>query len=82
MNDSFASLKRSRDTSLERLSKEMDKLTQKNTRATDDRLWYPDVDKSGNGYAVIRFLPAASGEDVPWVRLWNNAFQGTGVWYI
>ena len=82
MNDSFASLKRSRDTSLERLSKEMDKLTQKNTRATDDRLWYPDVDKSGNGYAVIRFLPAASGEDVPWVRLWNHAFQGTGGWYI
>lgn len=82
MNDSFASLKRSRDTSLERLSKEMEKLTQKNVRETDDRLWYPEVDKSGNGYAVIRFLPAAPGEDVPWVRLWNHAFQGPGGWYI
>ena len=41
------------------------------------------MDKSGNGYAVIRFLPAPTGEDLPWVKLWNHAFQGpTGQWYI
>jgi hypothetical protein len=49
----------------------------------DDRLWKPVMDKSGNGYAVIRFLPAVEGEDMPWAKVWNHAFQGpTGQWYI
>jgi hypothetical protein len=49
----------------------------------DERMWKPNVDKAGNGYAVIRFLPAPQGEDLPWVRVWNHAFQGpTGQWYI
>ena len=49
----------------------------------DERLWKPQVDKAGNGYAVIRFLPAPNGEELPWVRVWNHAFQGpTGQWYI
>ena len=49
----------------------------------DERLWKPELDKSGNGYAVIRFLPAPDGEDMPWAKLWNHAFQGpTGKWYI
>ena len=49
----------------------------------DDRLWKPELDKSGNGYAVLRFLPAVEGEDMPWQRVWNHAFQGPGgQWYI
>ncbi|OUW35486.1 MAG: single-stranded DNA-binding protein [Verrucomicrobia bacterium TMED175] len=49
----------------------------------DERLWKANVDKAGNGYAVIRFLPAPKGEELPWVRVWNHAFQGpTGQWYI
>ena len=49
----------------------------------DDRMWKPTVDKAGNGYAVIRFLPAAEGEDLPWVRYWDHGFKGsTGRWYI
>ena len=49
----------------------------------DERLWKPTMDKTGNGYAVIRFLPAPKDEDLPWVKLWNHAFQGpTGQWYI
>ena len=49
----------------------------------DERLWKPVMDKSGNGYAVIRFLPAPEGEDMPWAKLWTHAFQGpTGQWYI
>ena len=49
----------------------------------DERLWKPELDKSGNGYAVIRFLPAPEGEELPWVKLWKHAFQGpTGKWYI
>ena len=49
----------------------------------DERLWKPELDKTGNGYAVIRFLPAVKGEDLPWAKVWNHAFQGpTGQWYI
>jgi len=49
----------------------------------DERLWKPTMDKTDNGYAVIRFLPASEGEDLPWVKIWNHAFQGpTGQWYI
>jgi hypothetical protein len=49
----------------------------------DDRLWKPTVDKAGNGYAVIRFLPAPEGEDLPWVRYWDHGFKGpSGKWYI
>ena len=49
----------------------------------DERLWKPELDKSGNGYAVIRFLPAVKGEDLPWAKVWNHSFQGpTGQWYI
>jgi len=49
----------------------------------DERLWKPELDKSGNGYAVIRFLPAVDGENMPWTKLWSHAFQGpTGQWYI
>ena len=50
--------------------------------SSDDRLWKLDVDKSGNGYAVIRFLPAPNGEDLPFVKLYSHAFQGPGGWYI
>jgi hypothetical protein len=49
----------------------------------DERLWIPTMDKTGNGYAVIRFLPTPQGEEIPWVKVWNHAFQGpTGQWYI
>ena len=49
----------------------------------DERIWKPQMDKSGNGFAVIRFLPAPEGEDLPWAKVWNHAFQGpTGQWYI
>ena len=49
----------------------------------DERLWKPELDKSGTGSAVIRFLPAPDGEELPWVKLFKHAFQGpTGKWYI
>ena len=49
----------------------------------DERLWKPQLDKTGNGYAVLRFLPAPEGEELPWAKVWNHAFQGpTGQWYI
>ena len=48
----------------------------------DDRLWKPELDKTGNGYAVLRFLPASGGEEMPWQRVWSHAFQDKGDWYI
>jgi hypothetical protein len=49
----------------------------------DERVWKPTVDKAGNGYAVLRFLPAGEGSDLPWVRYWDHGFKGpTGLWYI
>tara|TARA_B100001287_G_scaffold6609_1_gene5054 strand:- start:1740 stop:2648 length:909 start_codon:yes stop_codon:yes gene_type:complete len=80
---SFANLKKqSKLGSLTaKLVKEVEKMN--NTGgSTDDRLWKLDVDKGGNGYAIIRFLPAPNGEDLPFVKLYSHAFQGPGGWYI
>ena len=64
-----------------KLVKEVEKMNNSGGSG-DDRLWKLDVDKSGNGYAVIRFLPAPDGEDLPFVKLYSHAFQGPGGWYI
>ena len=80
---SFANLKKqSKLGSLTaKLVKEVEKMN--NTGgSSDDRLWKLDVDKGGNGYAIIRFLPAPNGEDLPFVKLYSHAFQGPGGWYI
>lgn len=81
---SFAALKKSRNSSLDKLLKETQKLSDsaQSSNNVDDRLWKPEVDKSGNGYAIIRFLPEPQGEDLPWVRVWDHGFQGPGGWYI
>jgi hypothetical protein len=68
------------------LMKEVEKIAnpqgQENSR-DDERFWQPTVDKAGNGYAVIRFLAAPKGEEMPWVRVWSHGFKGpTGKWYI
>ena len=80
---SFAALKKqSRSGSLtERLMKKVEKLNEKGNN-TDERLWKPAVDKAGNGYAVIRFLPAHANCELPWTQVWSHAFQGPGGWYI
>jgi|SRR6056300_215639 len=82
---SFENLKRNR----EQISKLIQAAEQAGGGSTeqksyaDDRLWKPTVDKAGNGYAVLRFLPAAAGQDLPWVRYWDHGFKGpTGQWYI
>ncbi len=80
---SFANLKQNRD--------QISKLIQAADQAgggekknyTDERIWKPTVDKAGNGYALLRFLPATEGQELPWVRYWDHGFKGpTGLWYI
>jgi len=70
--------------SLNALTEELNKIAnqEQGGRKSDDRFWSPTVDKAGNGYAVIRFLPSSPNEDVPFVRIFDHGFQGPGGWYI
>ena len=65
-----------------KLTKEIEKMNTNGSNSADERLWKLEVDKAGNGYAVIRFLPAPNGEELPWAKVWSHAFQGPGGWYI
>ena len=83
MTYSFSNLKKSKG-SLDKLSKAIENLSEKNS-GNDDRFWYPETDKAGNGSAIIRFLPssAVDGEEgLPWVRTFSHGFQGPGGWLI
>ena len=66
----------------QKLVKEVEKMNNTGGGGTDERLWKPELDKTGNGYAVVRFLPAPEGEDIPWAKMYSHAFQGPGGWYI
>lgn len=81
---SFENLKRNRD-QISKLVQAAEKVNGGGDKKSysDDRIWKPTVDKAGNGYAVLRFLPAAEGQELPWVRYWDHGFKGpTGLWYI
>jgi hypothetical protein len=82
MATSFDALRQSRKSAFDKLASEMNKMGNQNESSADDNYWKPEVDKAGNGYAIIRFLPAPAGEDVPFVRIWDHGFQGDGGWYI
>ena len=75
MATSFASLKKSRSSSLNKLVTETAKINASGGSNEDNRLWTPSVDKAGNGYAVIRFLPEPKSEDLPWVRVFSHGFH-------
>lgn len=81
---SFSNLKRNRNSISDLVSAATagDAPTEKKSYV-DERQWKPTVDKAGNGYAVLRFLPAPEGNELPWVRYWDHGFKGpTGQWYI
>jgi hypothetical protein len=80
---SFANLKKqsSLGSLTQKLVKEVEKMSTTSSGA-DERLWKPEMDKTGNGFAVIRFLPAPEGEELPWAKMYSHAFQGPGGWYI
>ncbi len=80
----FNALKNNRQDSLKKLTSQLEKFSSNsNQKSNDDRFWYPNVDKAGNGSALIRFLPAAPGEDMPFVRVFSHGFKGPhGNWYI
>ena len=77
----FSDLKKKSRTSIDQLVKRLEEDSNKKDYK-DDRFWRPELDKSKNGFAVIRFLPSVDGEDIPWIKLYSHAFQGPGGWYI
>jgi len=77
---SFSSLKNNKGNIFSKLQKQLEQTTKVGT--TDERIWKPTQDKAGNAFAVIRFLPASDGEDMPFVKMYSHAFQGVGGWYI
>jgi len=81
--NSLSDLRKSRG-GFDKLMKEVEKISNPVQQSQgDDREWKPTVDKAGNGFAVVRFLPPTKGEEFPWVRRWDHGFQGpTGKWYI
>ena len=84
MATSFANLKKRRTTDLEKLQSEIEKINkpQTNFSRDDERFWKAELDKSGSGYAVIRFLPSLDDDKTAFVRVFNHGFQGPGGWYI
>ena len=80
----FAALKKNRSKSLDKLNQQLEKIQTKSySDPNEGKFWKPVRDKAGNGFAIIRFLPAPQGEEMPFVRIWDHGFQGpTGLWYI
>ena len=82
MTATLSELKQSRKNRFDSLRTKVDKMDSNQSNAPDDRYWKPEVDNAGNGFAIIRFLDAPKGEDVPYQRVFTHGFQGPGGWYI
>ena len=78
---SFSDFKKRSKSSIGDLTAKLEQMNKKESYK-DDRFWMPQRDQSGNGYAVIRFLPACEGEELPWAKYYEHTFQGPGGWYI
>ena len=80
----FAALKKNRSKSLDKLNSQLEKISQKSySDPNEGKFWKPTRDDAGNGFAIIRFLPAPGEEEMPFIRIWDHGFQGpTGLWYI
>lgn len=80
-SNAFAKMKKRRNNVADLTSK-LEEAGGKKKDYGDDRMWYPATEKSGNGYAVVRFLPPSVDNDVPFVKVYSHGFQGPGGWYI
>lgn len=80
----FSELRKSRGNGISNLLKEVEKLSSAGNSSDDGTYWQPEVDKVGNGQAVIRFLPAAPDNEYPWVRVFSHGFknEASGKWFI
>jgi hypothetical protein len=78
----FANMKKDRKSMMDTVRKAVESSQNETQSFQDDRFWYPERDKGGNGFAVVRFLPQSEGETVPWIKYWDHGFQGSGGWFI
>ena len=79
----FKDLKKTSSANIDQLITEMDKLSGGGKSYIDDRYWTLPLDeKTGNATALVRFLPVAKDNNIPWVSLFSHGFQGPGGWYI
>lgn len=76
---SFSDFKKKSKNSVSILTERLEKMNSKDSYK-DERFWKPGIDKAGNGYAVIRFLPEIDGEDSPFVSVYSHTFKGKGGW--
>lgn len=82
MATSLSELKKRKSKRFEDLKDKLQSNSSNNYKNNDERFWYPEVDKSGNGFAIIRFLDAPKGEDDPYVKVFSHSFQGPNGWFI
>lgn len=78
----FKSLKNRNSDFFDKVSKVMKSSEKKFVGEDDNTYWQPTIGKDGNGYAVVRFLPAPADEDVPFIIYYDHGFKGPGGWYI
>jgi len=82
MSSAFLKMKKERQKfSQKRMENIKNDATNKN-RFKDERFYYPERDKSGNGYAVIRFLGSKDPSSLPYVRVFSHGFKDVGGWLI
>lgn len=65
-------LKKQRTKKFEDLSQ---KINDQKKSYEDNRYWRPELDKSGNAYAVIRFLPSKFDDDTEYAKMYQHFFQ-------
>jgi hypothetical protein len=79
---SLANLKAKTANTLQTLKQQAQQKGQ-SQKAEDSRFWKPTFDKEkGTGSAIIRFLPAPDGEDLPAIKIFSHGFKANGKWYI
>lgn len=78
---SFANLKKSSMTQFKQLAEKMGQ-EGKGGNYEDNRFWEPEIDKSGSGFAIIRFLPAIEGSESPYVKTYSHGFKHGSKWFI
>ena len=79
---SLSALKKASASNFDTLNSKINALMNPTRQDNDERFWQPTVDKAGNGYAVIRFLPPPELDEIPFARVWDHGFKGPGGWYI
>lgn len=75
MSTYLEKLRKKSSENFDKLKSDVEKLSS-GGRQADDRFWNLTVDKSGNGMAVLRFLPPKDGENRAFIKKYTHFFRG------